>query len=152
MACPFFFPTEPFDGGEWPHPARLPLGRGWAGVCSAGGSDVHPTGEELSKHCNLGYARCARLPQARSADAVRFCVVAVNQSAIVVDFVCERDHLPGEHGRLKFDSSGNCAAPHPDRRIQRMAECFAAVHLERKQSGAYGDRDRMLFDDPVAKS
>jgi hypothetical protein len=132
------------------------LGCGWSGLCSAGESHVCPTEEELSKHCNLGYARCVHLPKDRKADAVRFCVAAANESIIVVDFVCERDHLPGEHGRMEFDQSGSCAQPHSDHRIQRLAECFVASYLELKRNGASADgtvsSDPGLFDDSAPKS
>lgn len=145
MACPFFVPTEPLNGGLWPHPARLPLGRGWIGVCAAGAESVRPNDEDLTHHCNLGYARCGRLPKDRDADAIRFSVAAASGSSIVVDFVCERDHLPGAHGRLHFDSTGECADPHLDLRIRRLASCFVAGYIERKRNGANGDAGDDLY-------
>lgn len=105
-------------------------------MCSATEEHVRPNQEELTQHCNLGYARCVRLPGDRDADAVRFCVAAAHGSDLTVDFVCERNHLPGEHGRLSFDWSGKCAEPHPDLRIQRLAECFVSSYMERRRAGS----------------
>lgn len=133
MACPFFMPTEKFDGGEWPHPARLPLGAGWRGICTAAPQLV-PGDNDLRDHCNLGYARCLHLPQQREADAVRFSVAAASDNRIVLNYVCERDHRPGEHGTLEFDLLACCwAKPHDDARMQRMAECFVEAYRQRSK-------------------
>jgi hypothetical protein len=124
-------PTEKIDGGEWPHPARLPLGGGWRGLCTAA-SGLAATENELRDHCNLGYARCCHLPSDREADAVRFSVAAASVSKIVLNYVCERDHRPGEHGTLEFDTSADiCLKPHKDARIQKMAECFVNTFRQR---------------------
>lgn len=124
-------PTEKIDGGEWPHPARLPLGAGWRGLCTAA-SQLEPCDNDLRDHCNLGYARCVHLPAERHADAVRFSVAAASDSKIVVNYVCERDHRPGERGTLEFDlSAGLCTAPHSDPRMQKMAECFVGSYRQR---------------------
>jgi hypothetical protein len=144
LACPYFMPTQRLAGGEWPHPARLPLGVGWQGLCTAtaaptgavpvnaAGANALPTPEELRDHCNLGYAHCAHLPAVRYADAVRFSVAASSHARVVLNYVCERDHHPGEHGTLDFDVSGRrWATTHPDARVQRMAECYLESHIER---------------------
>lgn len=133
VACPFFMPTEKIDGGEWPHPSRLPLGGGWRGVCTAA-AGLAPGENELRDHCNLGYARCCHLPQEREADAVRFSVAAASDNRIVLNYVCERDHRPGDHGTLEFGcGADSCAAPHCDARIQRMAECFVEAYRQRSK-------------------
>jgi hypothetical protein len=74
LACPFFMPTQRADDTGWPHPARLPLGGGWMGLCRAPGHEpCEPSPRDLQELCNLGYAtRCSRLPKERAADAVRF--------------------------------------------------------------------------------
>jgi len=144
VACPFFMPIEKLENGAWPHAARLPLGCGWSGHCAAPGHEGEiPSQQELGEFCNLGYAaNCARLPEDRLWDSVRFdartvCVEA-NSSAIShiqVRYVCERAHYPGEHGTLEFDSvRERWEKRHGDDRIQRMAECFVASYLDKKKS------------------
>src|SRR2546426_6683257 len=114
-------PIEKLENGAWQHPARLPLGCGWSGPCTAPGHEGEvPPLEAMEQFCNLGYARnCGWLPEKRSWDAVRFAVVAARgeikaatanglaRSAMIsLQYVCEREHRPAEHGRLEFDSAG----------------------------------------------
>lgn len=135
MACPFFVPLTKFDDGRWPHPLRLPLGGGWRGHCSAPGHEgVQPTDEELHQSCNLGYASsCGRLPKARDCDAVRFTVVKESASRLLLCFTCEADHRPTGHGTLEYDILGcRWTSPHPDTRIQRLAECYRQSFMQRK--------------------
>ena len=134
MACPYFVPTEKILDPPWNHPARLPLGSGWLGYCSAPGHEgARPTDAEIKECCNLGYAKsCPRLPQERAADAVRFAVVRDGVETVQLRFVCERAHLPREHGLLAFDAAaGRWTTAHPDRRIQRQAECFLESYRAR---------------------
>jgi len=149
MACPYFMPVARLENGGWPHPARLPLGCGWSGQCTAPGHEGQiPTQDILEAFCNLGYASsCTWAPQQRTWDAVRF-AVSVPESertrvrtqafdskcpVIHIDFVCERDHRPVEHGRLRFDLSiATWLQRHSDERIQRMAECFLESYLRKK--------------------
>jgi hypothetical protein len=136
MACPFFMPLEKVYDGLWPHPSRLPLGSGWAGHCMAPTHENEvPSHEELADFCNLGYAaQCSRLPQDRSWDAVRFAVTSVQESVIRLRYVCERAHLPVDHGSLEFESTGlKCQQPHADIRVQKMAECFLDSYIEKKR-------------------
>ena len=155
MACPFFMPMEKLANGAWPHPARLPLGCGWSGQCTAPGHEGEIPSDGELELCNLGYASgCGRLPQQRAWDAVRFAVVAPaeitgagagadkHQSGesgsarrtVQVQYVCERAHLPAEHGRLEFDGvESRWLQPHSDARVQKMAECFLAAYLTRKK-------------------
>ena len=139
MACPFFMPTERFDNGAWAHPARLPLGCGWSGYCTAPGHHgENPTPEELQQFCNLGYAEtCWRLPRERRWDSVRFgarSVLAVpngGKHCIHVRYVCERSHLPVEHGVLEFNvAAAQWTKPHPESQLQRLAECFLTSYLQ----------------------
>ena len=90
MACPFFLPTEKVTEPGWDHPARLPLGGGWSGTCSAPGHDgERPSDRELMECCNLGYAiGCPRLPHERSADAVRFAIAGAGEGRIRLRYVC----------------------------------------------------------------
>jgi hypothetical protein len=54
--------------------------------------------------------------------------------------VCERQHLPVEHGILEFRiQDSHCLQPHPDARIQKMAECFVESRLRRSRAIAGGN-------------
>ena len=150
MACPYFMPVSRLENGAWPHPARLPLGSGWCGHCTAPGHQGEvPSQEVLEAFCNLGYAdSCSWSPTERIWDAVRFAVCAPLVSstsaelpaAIVVParilllrYVCERSNRPVEHGDLEFDlSQAIWLRRHPDVRIQKMAECFLESYLKKK--------------------
>lgn len=144
MACPFFLPIEKLENGVWQFPWRLPLGCGWKGQCTAPGHEGEtPSLEELQEFCNLGYAKnCPRLPHTRRWDSVRFGVRGVTDRPedasshhIQVHYVCERDHLPAEHGFLEFNpAEAGWSKQHPDLRVQRMAECFVAPYLERRRN------------------
>jgi hypothetical protein len=133
MACPFFFPTEKVSLG-WAFPARLPLGAGFTGTCRAREQEVTPTGEELLEFCNMGYgAGCTRIPAERCADGVRFAVARDESSRIVMHYVSERHCEPVEYGRLEYDCiHKSWAATLRDACMQRQAECFMAVYLERR--------------------
>jgi hypothetical protein len=137
LACPFFMPTERFEAIAAPHRARLPLGDGWGGVCTAPGHEnAQPDSACLSECCNLGYAKsCPRLPVERAWDAVRVSVAQDRGDSIQLLYVGEREHRPAGHGMLEFDTlQGSWRCPHPDRRIQRMAECYLEVYLSRRRS------------------
>ena len=147
MACPFFMPTEKLENGAWPHPARLPLGCGWSGHCTAPGHEGARLQPEELHSCNLGYAdSCHRMPQDRVWDAVRFAVKASALRAtndadvlrgIELQYVCERKHRPVEHGTLEFDAVAlKWVRSHGDARVQKMAECFLQVHLDRHKTRA----------------
>ena len=93
-----------------------------------------PAEDELCECCNLGYARtCARLPQDREADAVRFSVSVESENHLRVFYVCEKNHLPGENGTLEYDSALQCwISRHPNPMIQRLAECYLEAYQSRK--------------------
>ena len=95
-----------------------------------------PEAERLQEECSLGYAsRCPRLPVERLWDAVRFAVSSENASRVSLAYVCEKNHLPAEHGKLEFLLQDRTwARSHTDLRVQRMAECFLDSWLERKRS------------------
>jgi hypothetical protein len=143
VACPFFMPMEKLENGSWPHTSRLPLGGGWSGRCTAPGHEnTVPSPDDLREYCNLGYAaNCGRLPQQRAWDSIRFGARTVlaegdNLAAgqIQIRYVCERDHLPVEHGILKFDAVAACwELRHSDHRLQRMAECYLASYVEKRK-------------------
>jgi len=138
MACPYFIPTEKFADGGWLRRARLPLGDGWRGLCTAGGdSQVVPTDDELRQYCNLGYAsRCSRFPAAHRFDAVRFSVTRDRDQHIEICYVLEAGHRPGTHGMLAYDAvAGQWTAAHPDPRIQAMAACYLESYFERRETG-----------------
>jgi hypothetical protein len=148
LACPYFMPVAKLENASWPHPARLPLGLGWSGHCTAPGHEGDlPTQDVLETFCNLGYAGgCSWSPPERRWDAVRFAVSAPRDSAtiplrdtaatiriLLLGYVCERDHRPVEHGDLEFDlSRAIWLRRHNDARIQKMAECFLESYLKKK--------------------
>jgi len=143
-------PLARLEHGSWPHPARLPLGTGWCGHCTAPGHEGEfPPQDVLEAFCNLGYASsCTWSPPERVWDAVRFAVsaprdVAVRSDAahiatlparvLVLRYVCERDHRPVDHGDLEFDlAQADWLQRHDDSRIQKMAECFLQSYLKKK--------------------
>ena len=131
MACPFFIPTERFDGAAFPHPARLPLGAAYRGRCAA--AETNPSDDEL-KHCNLGYARdCTRLPQTREADAVRFSILRERDGQISLCYVAELNYLPQDSGNLHYELvSQRWHQKHPNERIQTLAEYFLQSYLQRR--------------------
>ncbi len=143
MACPFFMPMQKLENGSWLHAARLPLGCGWSGHCTAPGHEGDtPSPEDLREFCNLGYAEgCQRLPRDREWDSVRFAArtacgdaKAAAGERVQVRYVCERDHLPAEHGMLEFDAAEQrWEKRHRDDRVQRMAECFLASYVEKRK-------------------
>ena len=138
MACPYFMPVEKVENGSWPHPARLPLGGGWRGHCTAPGhAGELPSESTQERFCNLGYASpCSWSPTDRVWDAVRFAVCAPPRrdgsvNAIVpgrilrLCYICEKDHRPVESGDLEFDLfRAAWQSRHDDPRLQKMAECF----------------------------
>ena len=147
LACPYFMPVARLEHGSWPHPARLPLGGGWCGYCTAPGHEGEiPQKDVLENFCNLGYASgCSWSPPERDWDAVRFAVSAPVGSGVrsempsavarvlVLRYVCERNHRPVVHGDLEFDlPSATWLQRHDDARIQKMAECFLDSYLKRK--------------------
>lgn len=144
MACPYFMPVEKLENGSWPHPARLPLGSGWRGHCTAPGHEGQdPPRDILEAFCNLGYAStCTWAPSERACDAVRFGVEASSQSGklsegqarvIRIVYVCERGHRPVERGDLEFDlDRATWTRRHADPRLQKMAECFLESYWKRR--------------------
>jgi hypothetical protein len=126
-------PTRRSQAG-WLHPSRLPLAAGWEGTCTAPGHEG--TSPDSFEACNLGYARdCPRLPRERSCDAVRFAIAQESETRSLLTYVCEKDHQPAERGKLEFRiHDGGCLNPHPDPRIQRMAECFLAARKAKEGS------------------
>ena len=122
----------------WPHPARLPLGCGYTGHCSAPGHEgTQPSDSELKDQCNLGYARCGRLPADRPADAVRYIVSLEGEERIVITYIIERDHAPVDTGCAEYDrAAGAFRVPHADPRIQKQMECYLASYLMRRPAAS----------------
>lgn len=128
--------------GAWLHPARLPLGGGWDGHCSAPGHEgTQPSGDELQQFCNLGYAaKCSRLPAQREWDALRFSVARDQGSRLILWFVCEVRHRPAQHGTVEYDvDSGSWISRHPDTRVQKMLECYVLSYVDRKLQATGAD-------------
>jgi hypothetical protein len=137
MSCPYFIPTEILAGAQWPHRARLPLGDGWTGHCCATADSLSPTEDEVRDFCNLGYAlhyvsKCTRCPESRDWDAVRVGVIAEDGPTVRLDYVCERDFAPIEHGVLSYDrAAAQWISSHVDARVQRKAEAYLRIWMER---------------------
>ena len=147
MACPYFMPLERLENGSWPHPERLPLGGGWTGHCTAPQHENEiPPQHIVEAFCNLGYATsCPWAPAERPWDAVRFAISAPQKAgrqdrregehrsrSIRIVYVCERNHLPAEHGELEFNLQKSIwLTPHPDMRLQKMAECFLKSQMKK---------------------
>jgi len=141
-------PVARLENGGWPHPARLPLGCGWTGHCTAPGHEGKtPAQNVLEAFCNLGYASpCTWAPSQRAWDAVRFAVVSPEvfvrrdepgsnslARTLQLRYVCERDHRPVNHGELVFDLANVLwLRRHDDPRVQKMAECFLETYLKKK--------------------
>lgn len=136
MACPFFFPTERAENIALPHPGRLPLGAAWRGGCRAPGGELVELGEVELESCNLGYAHtCPRLPQQRTADAIRFIVSRQCPDRLHIRYVLESKHLPVAHGLLEYDRGAAAwSISHSDPQLQKLAECFLQSYLERSAS------------------
>ena len=147
MACPYFMPVAKLENGNWMHPARLPLGGGWTGHCTAPGHEqAVPSAEVLESCCNLGYAgSCSWAPVDRHSDAVRFAISspAKNTGAnssdseparlVHLTYVYEQANRPAGHGKLEFDlSTATWLRRHEDARIQKMAECFLESYLRKR--------------------
>lgn len=150
LACPYFMPVAKLENGNWPHPARLPLGGGWGGHCTAPGhEDAIPSQDILQAFCNLGYASsCGWAPAERPRDAVRFAVASPAKGSQEFDpistehaparvlrltVVYEQNNRPAGQGELEFDlSTTTWLRRHEDARIQKMAECFLESYLSKR--------------------
>lgn len=137
MACPFFLPTEELTAWAWHARPRLPLGDPWKGLCTAAGHDREmPSEQALKEWCNFGYAKkCPWLPAKRHADKISFSIARDKEEIILIYYVFEVDHTPGEHGTLQYDNQhGRWLKTHSDARLQKQAECYLASYLQRKQT------------------
>jgi len=98
---------------------------------------MSPAEEDLRDFCNLGYSlhyekKCCRCPVSRDWDAIRVGVVGEDGPLIRVDYSCERDFAPVEHGILTYDRvSASWTTAHADRRVQLKAEAYLSVWMQR---------------------
>ncbi len=133
VACPFFYPTEPLDALLWRAPAHLPLGDACCGECRAAEPADVASLDELTRWCNLGYARgeCPRFPaDPAQPDAARYVVTHDGEGVVTIAFALERDHRPAGHGVLQYRDgtiSGDC-----DEVVRRQALVYARAYLRRK--------------------
>jgi hypothetical protein len=136
MACPYFLPTEEFTAWSWHARPRLPLGDAWKGVCTAPGHDGEaPPDAAIKEWCSFGYAKhCPWLPAKRSADKISFSIARDKDDGILIYYVLEIDHTPGEHGTLLYDQQlQRWVKGHADPRLQKQAECYLDSYLHRKE-------------------
>jgi hypothetical protein len=134
VACPYFYPKERTLSIGWAFPHRLPLGSGFCGTCRAGDVELTPSDSEIRDLCNLGYSgQCAHLPQSRKADCVRVSVAKDHGDRILLHYIYEKEHAPVEHGMLEYQCSlQRWVNPLTDVCVQRQAECFLAIYLEKR--------------------
>jgi len=142
VSCPYFYPTERAVTVAWAFPARLPLGAGFCGNCRATGAESAVSDHDLREHCNLGYAGgCSRLPADRRADCVRFTVASDEGIRITLHYIYERAHAPVEWGKLEYDCvAANWVSALDDAVVQRQAECYVGVYLERRPRATAASR------------
>lgn len=133
MACPYFIPERRCESELWQHRARLPLGDGFEGRCSAPGFEAAaPSEEQLKSACNLGNAHCARLPEDRATDSVRFHVAQDQGGELLVSYCTERAHKPGEHGVLRFDTAaGKFVSTTGNIALMPLAQAFVQSHFQK---------------------
>lgn len=74
----------------------------------------------------MGYAgACARLPQERDADAVRFALGEERDGVLHIRFAYERNYLPAGHGELIYETATRrWQTGHGNACLLRMAECY----------------------------
>jgi hypothetical protein len=136
MACPFFYPVERFQEGEWPTPPRLPLGDPYHGMCLVNPTrEARPEREILRQQCNLGYARgkCPRFPKDAGADAVRFMVASEDGAVLKLQYVVEQNHAPLEHGPLEYSlEEGRFLLGHSSELLRRQAQAYVESYVRRK--------------------
>ena len=149
MACPYFMPVAKLENGNWPHPARLPLGSGmerslhgsWprrrnSGARCSGGilqSGIRQRLQLVAAGASRGM-RCDSRSRRRPSLAEPGTRCRRGSARILLlRYVCERNHRPVEHGDLEFDlSRATWLRRHDDARIQKMAECFLESYLKKK--------------------
>ena len=137
MSCPYFYPVEARSGSP-----MLPLGELWAGECMAAPGAAQPPGQTC---CNMGYARgrCNNFPEGDGPDAARFTISQFNHSrhegsALGIQYVLERDHLPFAHGRLDYSTqAGGFAQAPPSGTLARQAQAYAESFLRRKKESGW---------------
>ncbi len=126
MACPYFYPAEPFPDDARVSQGRFPLGAAHKGTCRAAPDETFEPAEQiLRSFCNFGYGRqsCARFPAGADSDAVRFSLAARAGESSRIVFVFERDFAPVRHGIVDSTAGNDCLA--------RQAEVFAANYTRK---------------------
>ena len=77
--------------------------------------------------------RCGLLFAPRPTPATRLAQRRLLLRVLRLRYVCEKNHLPVEHGDLEFDLSRSAwLRAHDDSRVQKMAECFLDSYLKKK--------------------
>jgi len=125
MACPWFLPQQPLPQRHAGPGQRTPLGEFWSGLCCASADRT----EAAHEACNGGYARsrCSRFPADSSHDAIRFNVAGENGDLIRLQYICEREWWPDEHGVLEYS------------RLRREITSETGSDLLRRQAAAFAE-------------
>lgn len=133
MACPYFYPLQRLETGQWLVPPRFPLGEAFAGECRAAGGPVAPDSRTLATFCNTGYARehCRQFPAGQGADAVRFHICSTDLGTLSVQYIQERGCWPLHHGIIEFSPAGERRTSAGTEILDRQACAFVESYLSR---------------------
>jgi hypothetical protein len=129
MACPYFFPVARFETSPWSIPPRLPLGDAFSGECRAPGTSAQPEETHVREVCNFGYGRdrCEQFPAHSAFDAIRFHVSSDSGGVIQIQYVCEKDCWPTEHGDAGAGSTLTEV-------LRRQADAFVESYVRRRNA------------------
>jgi len=136
MACPYFYPIEPFSDKAWPKPPRLPLGDPYTGLCCVDPlREWRPEESTLRELCNRGHARkrCPRFPEGDGPDMVRFSVIGDAGGVVRIYYVVEGNGRPLEHGEIEYLAESRKFRPNlTDGMLERQAQAYAESYPRRK--------------------
>ena len=136
MACPYFYPLEPFEETAWLKHPRLPLGDPHTGVCRADPMlEWEPDESTLRQCCNAGYpaGTCSRFPRSGGPDALRFSIIREQTGVLLVFYVAERNYRAFEHGEMEYSvEKSKFLAGHANELLMRQAQAYVESYLRRK--------------------
>ncbi len=139
MACPYFYPTEPFTatGKKWVGKPELPLGDGYTGKCLAvQGEEVVPPDEFIKEYCNYGYAlRCPRFPEDAPFHGFKYALIRDKGKTLTVYYILERERHSLDHGSIDYDvESGALVGIHDNDIVNQQVLAYAKAYLAKKQA------------------
>ncbi|MBV8831714.1 MAG: hypothetical protein JO217_00875 [Acidobacteriaceae bacterium] len=132
MPCPFFQPV--LVAREPEHPgARLPLIEEYEGVCRADSNSM-PSAKEDRFRCNHGYSRsvCAHFPLSDPRSAHRFHVLKIEDGAIQILWVEERNYAPAKWESVQYSIATGSLTPKPaDQCLEAQIIAFCCSYYRR---------------------